>query len=527
MADLKALVAALMQPDAYPERPQSVETVETHISHIFLTGDYAYKVKKPVDFGFLDFTTLEKRRHYCQQEVLLNQRLSPDVYLGVVEIREADGRYAIEGPGTTVEYAVKMRQLPRERALTRLLQEGQVSQEDIRGIARLVADFHSRADTTPEIARLGGIEAVRQNTRENFDQTIDQVGAAISREQYDDLKAYTEAFLEVKESLFQERAQGGYIRDCHGDLHSAQIFMENGVSIIDCIEFNERFRYSDVASDIAFLAMDLDYHGRPDLSGVLAQEYVRVSGDVGVWDLLDFYKVYRAYVRGKVEGFRLSDSNLSQQERDNLLERARRYFGLAHYYVEPLRGHALFITAGLVGTGKTHVAAELARRWGLEMISSDVVRKELAGISPTEHRVEAFEGGIYGAEFSARTYDEMLSRARGYISRDKSVILDASFRRAEERLRAAGLAEKMGAYFAALECVAPETVVRERLEERLRREGEASDGRWEIYQQQKTAFEPLTELPEEKQILVDTSHPEGEVIFRLVKDIFRSRLMSR
>ncbi|MBF8266791.1 MAG: putative kinase [Dehalococcoidia bacterium] len=525
MVESRHLVAALLRPGAYPERPQSIELVETHISYVFLTGQHVYKVKKPVAFGFLDFTTVERRRYFCHMEVLLNRRLAPDVYLGVVEIRERDGSYTVEGPGTTVEYAVKMRQLPRERTLSRLLPQGQVSGEAIQRIAGRVADFHSRADASPHLVRLGGIEAVRQNTRENFQQTVDYVGLALSKDEHDDLRAYTEAFLEVREALFQRRAEGGRIRDCHGDLHAAHVFLENGISIIDCIEFNQRFRYSDVVSDIAFLAMDLDRHGRPDLSHTLAEEYVRLSRDPGVWEFLDFYKVYRAYVRGKVECFRLKDASLSQGEKDEALQRARGYFRLAQSYLARVKSPALFITSGLVGTGKSHVAAGLARCWGLEMVSSDVVRKELAGIPPTEHRFEPFEEGIYSPQLSDRTYQHLLQQAEGYLSQGKSVILDASFRHARERRQAATLAREQGAYFFALECIAPEAVVKERLERRLRREGETSDGRWETYLHQRDVFEPLEEVSENSRIVVDTSLPEEEVVFQAMKEIYSLCLM--
>lgn len=530
MADPRDPVAALLHPGAYPERPQSIELVETHISYVFLTGQHVYKVKKPVAFGFLDFTTVERRRYFCHMEVILNRRLAPDVYLGVVEIREKAGSYAVEGPGTTVEYAVKMRQLPRERVLSRLLHpsaEGQASHDDIRRIARLVADFHSRADASPYLVRLGGIGAVRQNTRENFQQTVEYIGLALSQEEHDDLRAYTEAFLEVREALFRQRAEGGRIRDCHGDLRAAHVFLENGISIIDCIEFNERFRYSDVTSDVAFLAMDLDRHGRPDLSHTLAEEYVRLSRDSGVWDFLDFYKVYRACVRGKVECFRLKDTTLSQGEKDEALQRARTYFRLARSYLAKVRRPALFITSGLVGTGKSHVATGLARHWGLEMVSSDMARKELAGVPPTEHRFEPFQEGIYSPQLSARTYQHLLQQAEGYLSQGKSVILDASFRQARERRQAAILAHEKGAYFFALECVAPEAVVKERLERRLQREGETSDGRWETYQHQRGVFEPLEEVPEKSRIIVDTSLAEEEVVFRLLKEIYSRCLAAR
>jgi hypothetical protein len=387
------MVQALLQPEAYSHEVAGVELVETHVSYLLLTGEHVYKVKKPVDYGFLDFTTLEKRRHFCHQEVALNRRISPEVYLGVSEVRQHQGRYTIdgagEGPGVTVEYAVKMRQLPRQRAMNLLLQQGLVSPKDIRRLAAKIARFHARAAASPEITRQGGLERVRQNIQENFDQTQRFIGACLSRETYQALVAYSEAFLAGHAPAFPRRAQEGRIRDCHGDLHTAQIFLlepgptpegalgdYDGISIIDCIEFNDRFRYCDVAEDMAFLAMDLDFHGRADLSRQFVQDYVAASGDLGVLELLDFFKVYRAYVRGKVTAFRLEipfrqslplagardelgepQSPLSQRgvrgdfppDQRQLLAMAQAYFALAYAYTQPSGSPASGVTASASG----------------------------------------------------------------------------------------------------------------------------------------------------------------------------------
>ncbi|MDP3063752.1 MAG: AAA family ATPase, partial [Chloroflexota bacterium] len=446
------LVVALLDPASYPERPESVELIETHVSWLFLAGQRVYKVKKPVDFGFLDFTTLERRRHFCQEEVALNRRLSPDVYLGVDEIRERDGRLTIEGPGQTVEYAVVMRRLPRQQALSELLApgpdrglaRGEVSEDSVRRIAARIAQFHREAATSDEIARLGGYDAVAQNVRENFAQTEAYVGRTIERGDYDELRAYSEAFLEVRQPEFRAREREGWVRDCHGDLHTAQIFLDDGIHIIDCIEFNQRFRYSDVAADIAFLAMDLDRHGRQDLSAALVSAYRQALGDAGFLDFLDFFKVYRAYVRGKVEGFRLGQPpartggqpGLAEVEAKQAQHTAGGYFELARSYLCPLPRPTLFLTAGLMGAGKTRLAENLARRWGLEHISSDLVRKELAGIEESEHRYEPFNQGIYSQESTLKTYQEMFRRAAALLRQGRSVVLDASFSNAALRREA-------------------------------------------------------------------------------------------
>jgi uncharacterized protein len=519
-----ALVESLLGPEAYPEQVSNIELVETYISYLFLTGSHVYKVKKPVDYGFLDFTTLEKRRYYCHQEVELNRRLSPDVYLGVVEIREQDGQYTIAGPGQTVEYAVKMLQLPKQRAMNALLREGKVTEGDIRRLTARIADFHRRAETSPEITRLGGLEVVWQNVEENFSQTEKFVGTCLSLDAFDDLVAYSRAFLEVKEGLFQRRAREGRIRDCHGDLHTAQIFLENGISIIDCIEFNDRFRCSDVAEDIAFLAMDLDYHQRTDLSRLLIETYVPESGDSGLLELLDFFKSYRAYVRGKVTSFRLDDPTLSEAEKRETLASAQGYFQLARSYTQEFPKPALVLVVGLTGTGKSTVAQELARRWSLSYISSDITRKTLARIAPEERRYESFGEGIYSSEFSRRTYDAMFRQAEQCLQDGGSVVMDGTFRSANERSRAIETPRREGIDTWIVECSLPEEEVRHRLERRAREGTSASDARWELFHRLQQEWEPVAEVPDKQYLRLDTSRPLPETMRQLLHWLYASVL---
>lgn len=333
MAEHPPLVQALLAPQAYPEHPQKIALVQTQMSFIFLTGDYVYKVKKPVDLGYLDYTTLEKRRYFCQQEVVLNKRLCPEVYLDVVPITEDNGEYAVGGKGEVVEYAVKMRQLPDDRMMDNLIRNNQLSPQMVARVARKLAEFHHGAETNAEIARYGGLTILMTNTEENFDQTQKYISTSISREKYDAIRTYTRGFIKRNAPLFRQRMKKDRIRDCHGDLHAAHVCFSDGIQIFDCIEFNDRFRYCDVASEIAFLAMDLDYLRRPELADHFVEAYVEASGDGEVRELLDFYKCYRAYVRGKVESFKLDDAHLSAEEKDRALGIARRYFELAESYI--------------------------------------------------------------------------------------------------------------------------------------------------------------------------------------------------
>jgi aminoglycoside phosphotransferase family enzyme/predicted kinase len=514
---LPELVKALLKPGAYPEATGKIELVQTQMSFVFLTDQFVYKVKKPVDLGYLDYTTLEKRHFYCQKEVELNRRLCPEIYLGVVPVTSDNGAIRIGGRGETIEYAVRMRRLPQEKMMNVLLANDGVSAEMITGVARKLADFHKEAETSPEISAFGQIKAITRNTDENFTQTGNYIGKTISKDSYQLIKEYTDNFIQKNAPLFNKRVKEGRIRDCHGDLHAAHICFADGTCIYDCIEFNDRFRYCDVASEMAFLAMDLDHYGRADLSRALIKAYVADSGDKELLKLLGFYKAYRAYVRGKVEGFKLDDPYISEGEKTKTLEVAASYFDLARAYTRARP--ALFITVGLVGTGKSTLAQALAGRLGLVVLSSDVTRKQLAGVPLTEHRFEGFDGGIYSDEFSRRTYDKMFSGAGDILGEGGSVVLDASFIRAEERLKAKRLAEEAGADFYIIECQLDEANIKKRLERRLK-EGSVSDGRWEIYRPQKEAFAPVKEATPPKHVIVDTSQPLAENIRQILDKIY-------
>ena len=329
----KTINQALLNPEAYPRKPKKIELVQTQMSFIFLTGEYVYKVKKPVNLGYLDYTTLEKRCFFCHQELDLNRRLCPNAYLAVVPIVEKKDGLRIEGRGKAIEYAVKMKQLPQNRMMDVLLPRGQVTMEMVVRVAEKLADFHKKAETNQEITAFGKLDVVRQNTDENFAQTEKYIGTSVTAEKYHHIKNYTNNFIDSNASLFDKRVREWKIRDCHGDLHAAHVCFTDDICIYDCIEFNDRFRYSDVASEIAFLAMDLDRYQQTGLSRHLVSTYVRLSHDEGLMKLLDFYKCYRAYVRGKVESFKLDDPYIPDDEKTKVLTAAQSYFELAESYI--------------------------------------------------------------------------------------------------------------------------------------------------------------------------------------------------
>lgn len=327
----KQVVEALMEPEAYDEEPGSIELVQTHISSVFLTKRFVYKVKKAVDFGFLDFTTLEKRRFFCEKELELNRRLCKDMYLEVVPINKADA-IKIKGAGETVEYAVKMKRMPQEKMMSKLLEKKKVDDRLVDRIAKIIAEFHSKTETSKRISEFGSLAIIEANWKENYEQTEEFVGKTISKEDFELILNRVNNFMRKNASIFEKRVPEGRVRDCHGDIHSGNIFITNGIYIFDAIEFNERFRYSDVAADVAFLAMDLDFRERADLSDFFVERYIKYSGDQELTELLPFYQCYRAYVRGKVISFKLKDPNVSSEDKTSAVKEAKAYFKLASTY---------------------------------------------------------------------------------------------------------------------------------------------------------------------------------------------------
>jgi aminoglycoside phosphotransferase family enzyme len=328
------LVQAMLDPSFYPHHPPQVDLVQTHISYLFLCGDLVYKVKKPVDFGFLDFTTLEQRGFFCQQEVRLNKRFSPDVYLGVVPISLVGDSFRLGDETAVVEYAVKMRRINEEHMLYRLLQAGRAGPEMMRRIGRQLASAYAAIPSDEKARAFGGLDVIATNVKENFEQTRHYIGGPVTKEAFASIERWSLSFMQAQRALFEQRVAQGRIKDCHGDLHLQHICVEGEhIYIFDCIEFNERFRFGDVASDVAFLAMDLDFNGYPDLAKVFVDAYATAAADLTLSKVLPFYKVYRAYVRAKVTSFLLDDSALDEKAKEELLRQAKQYYDLTYHYV--------------------------------------------------------------------------------------------------------------------------------------------------------------------------------------------------
>lgn len=329
-----SIIHDLQNPDLLPDRTKNVAVVQTHISIVFVADKFVYKIKKPVNFGFLDFSTLEKRRYYCHRELELNRRLSKDIYIDVLPVTYDGKRYSIgNSTGEVVEYAVKMKRIPDQKLMKTLFENGELGMDHLSKIAHVLAGFHAAGLRTEEIDRFGSLEGFKVNTDENFEQVEKYIGVTIGAKEFEAIKQWTEDFYSLNSDLFHKRVKGGKIRDCHGDLHMEHICLMEELAMIDCIEFNDRFRYSDTLADIAFLLMDLEYHGGEDLARFLWEEYKRLAGETDTDRLLTFYKVYRAFVRGKVNGFQVDDDNIEADKKEDAVRTAGKYFQLAFSYI--------------------------------------------------------------------------------------------------------------------------------------------------------------------------------------------------
>jgi aminoglycoside phosphotransferase family enzyme/predicted kinase len=489
--DVSALIEALARPTAYAHDVEAIEVHQTHISVVFLAGPFAYKIKKPVNLGFLDFSTIDKRKHFCEEEIRLNRRLAPQVYLGVVPITQEQGSLRFGGNGAVVEWAVQMKRLPCEATLENRLARGEVSIEQIRALAQRLAWFHRTAEASEQIASFGRFTVVAQNARENFKQAAPQIGTTVSPMVFERVRELTDAHLTTYHDLIESRAERGMPRDTHGDLHLDHVYLfpdevpPDDLVIIDCIEFSDRFRYADPVADMAFLVMDLVFHGRRDLARCFADRYFEATGDPEGRFLVPFYSAYRAVVRAKVEGMELSEKEIDPEERQQAEQRARAHWLLALGELEePTRRPALVLMAGLPGSGKSTLGRSLAQNANFSVLRSDVIRKELAGDAETAE----FNQGIYTDAWTERTYAELLKRCEQLLWQGQRVVIDANFRDDRRRQPFFDTARRWAIPLLFIHCQVTPEVTRARLQARRH---DASDADWRIYELLAQTWQPL------------------------------------
>lgn len=514
----QALIQALQNPALYPHETTGFQVIETHISVVILTGPYAYKIKKPVNFGFLDFTSLENRKHFCHEEVRLNQRLTSGLYLDVIRISGSPDAPRLDGEGDAFEYAIRMRQFPQDQLLDRMLQRGELGTREIDALTRQITRFHLEAPVVAPGHPLAQPGAIMAPVRQNFEQIRPLLTEKQDVQQLDALAAWAEDSFQRLLPLLEQRCKNGSIRECHGDIHLGNATVVDGeVVLFDCIEFNEPFRLIDIACDAFFLAMDLEDRGQHALAHRFTNNWLEQTGDYGCLPLINFYKAYRAMVRAKVNLFRLAQENdpVIQAE---VLSRYRSYTRLAENY-SAIPARFLAITHGVSASGKSTVAMQLVEGLGALRLRSDVERKRLFGEQTVAGNPVGT--GLYSTELTQQTYSHLHQQALAALQAGFSVVIDATYLKAEQRQQAANVAESCGVPMLILDCQAPDTVISRWLAERQAAGVDPSDATAEVVAAQQTSREPLT--TEEQQYSQTVQTNEAASMKKLVAQI-RGRL---
>lgn len=497
---IPALIEQMLQPGFYPHPvKEPIELVQTHISYVLLTGDYAYKVKKPMNFGFLDFSTLEKRGHFCQEELRLNQRGAAELYLEVFPVTLVGEQYQLGGTGEAVEYVLKMLQFPTEALFNKMFEQGQLNEALVEELGRVVAEYHDTKTVTNDYIRsFGEVEQIRAAFDENYEQTQKYIGGPQTQQQFEETKEYTDKFFAERRELFESRIQKNYVRECHGDLHLGNICLwKEKIWLFDCIEFNEPFRFVDTMFDVAYAVMDLEGQQRPDLSNAYLNTYVEVTGDWEGLQVLPIYLSRQSYVRAKVTSFLLDDPSVPSSVKEEVAKKAANYYKLAWEYTKPRQGR-LILMSGVSGSGKSTTARYLARQLGAIQIRSDAVRKHLAGIGLLER------GGddLYTAAMTQKTYARLLELGILLASQGYSVILDAKYDRQQLREEVIASAVEHQLPLQIISCTAPLEVLQQRLDDRT---GDIADATADLLESQIEQAEPLSEKEKPLAKILDTT----------------------
>ncbi len=511
------LIASLCDSSIYKHKVKGITVIETHISWVLLTGTYVYKIKKPIKFSFIDFSTLEKRKFYCHEEIRLNTRLAPKLYIGVVSITGSDLNPSFQQSGDVIEYAVKMRQFPQHSLLSYLSAHNQLTQQIIDYIAREIADFHMRIENVPVNEELGTPEDIYHWVTDNFTQIEANLVNHGDFEVLKDINTWAEKEFHNRYTKLQQRRASGFIRECHGDMHLGNmVLIEDKVTIFDGIDFNKHLRWIDVISEVAFVTMDLSDRGHSEFSNRFINLYLQYTGDYAGLNIYKYYLVYRAMVRAKVALLRIAQKHLSQTDKKNIQKEFRSYIDLASRYISNQK-IALIITHGLSGSGKSTYTQPLLESLAAIRIRSDVERKRLYGFEQTQDTQSKVNAGIYSSQSSKKTYKRLEELSRLILSVGYTVIVDACFLNQAQRHEFYILASDLKVPFIILEFQATEEVLRQRLLVRAKHRQEPSEADLEVLNYQLNTHKPLIEEEQEYTMIINT---EEEVkINELVKAI--------
>lgn len=519
------LLEFLKDPESYPHKPDRVEIVQTHASILAIASPFVYKLKKPFDFGFMDFSTLEARKNNGEKEIQLNSRLCKDTYLDLIPVAQQNGQLYFGGDGEIVDYALKMKQLEDGFFLNQLLEKGEADTQTFDSVLQLLKTFYEGQAGKPEILPFGNIAHLRKNTDENFSSLQQLKDSLIAPEALKTIQAYTNTFYKNQKELFAKRIAEGKIKDCHGDLHLEHIHIRNDkICIYDCIEFNDRFRYIDIAADIAFLAMDLDFSQRPALGQYVADKLARLMKDPDLLKLMDFYKSYRSCVRAKVEGIKSGQAEVPEDEKRKSKEKTVRYTQLALRYAIIGSWPMVIVVCGRVGSGKSRLAKRLAELLGTAYISSDIIRKENAGLDPTKPTPPKQKEDLYSEEKTKETYQLLLEKSVQQLKQYQSTVVDATFSKNAQRQNFRKAYKETQIPFCFLETTASEQVLKERLAKRAHKK-EVSDARLQDFDLLNQSYEAMEEIPASEFIQLNTEKSPEKTTETALKGIASLRAL--
>ncbi len=503
------LIQALTERSVYEHPTTEITVLQTHISWVVLTGPYAYKIKKPVNLGFVDFSTLTQRHFFCTEELRLNRRLAPHLYLEVIAIYGTPERPRFHGDGLPIEYAVKMIQFSQDQLLSHLLDESKLQVSHIDHLSQTVSAFHARIETADPMSQFGTPEMIYQPVQENFQHLFDTIDDPVRQAHASDIERWCQRTFTARRLAFVARKQDGFVRECHGDMHLGNmILLDEEVVLFDCLEFNANLRWIDVASDVAFLTMDLEDRGRPDLAHRFLNGYLEATGDYGLLVPLPFYLTYRATVRAKVAGIRCGQSTVSPEERARLGEEFGNYLDLAERYTRLSRPR-LCITHGVSGSGKTAHTQQLVDAMGAIRLRSDVERKRLYGLSPLQRSSSHHTLDLYAPAVTQRTYAHLAQQAALVVQAGYTAVVDATFLQRAQRDTFRRLAAQLGVPFTILDFQAQEETLRRRVARRSAQADDASEADLTVLHRQLATREHLTAAEQDYVLTIDTDAPHA------------------